>query len=509
MSHLEELLQGLQDTLATVTVSINRAKGALCRARNALVNVNTLPEEILRLIMLNAAQYTIAHKVRLSTICWRWRSICVSFPRLWAEFYACGFSPRSIQRSITLAQGQVLNVTVDMNMLSAATKSVLLRNRASIECMTLVLPHCPTTRAEWLQADFPLLRELYLQGTRRFYDDILPPLNQRQGRLRRAHMVNCRLPYSAQHYACLQELSICSDCPDDERRSGGQGDGLFLDALSGCHDIQQLSLYDVPMTVEECETRPKDHPLYPIRLPSLRSLRLSMALQKASAILTSIATSASSLRDLHVDLRGWDSARSWRRVEVDRESILSLPSPECLPALSRLHSLSMGYSQNISGQFARDGDPRPSHRSDALSITFAHDSDRETNELMEVAFGNFLDSMLRHNALQTLCHLRLQDFRPVDTLRILRATPALRTLTLLACVSPGELLRSLLDMRMDGDSVAPQLGTVVLAECHYSSKELDMLSEVSGTLAIRLEVQSLVAVMEDDLSGFPRIASTV
>ena len=500
MSHFEALLQGLQDTLHAVASSIHRAKGHLRRSRNALVNVNTLPDEILRLVFVNAAQTAITHKIRISTTCWHWRRICFAFPRLWAEFHAPGFSSALVTRSISLARCHPLTVIVDLNMLFGCTKSVLMHNRTSIDSMELIVSSNSSHTTDWLQTDFPRLRRLRIQGSRRFYDEILPSLNGRTGNLRHAHFVHCRLPYSAHHYNRFYTLSISSDCADDDRRSGGDGDGSLFDALSGCVDLQELSLCNAPMAITEVEAHPQSHPLYPIRLPRLQSLHLSMAVQKASIILAGLATSES-LQTIDLVLRSWDAARPERRVQIDKSLLLTLPSAECLPILSRLVTLSMHYAHGFAGKFAPCAEyGAPGHLkvpdSGAISIAFAHEDD-----LMETAFRNFLFSLLHHHGLSSLRALELQDFPLADTLRVLRAAPALETLTLsgsshtsshpTSLPTPGAVLTALTDARAGGDRLVPQLRTVVLLGSPPPEKEFVELSQASRRLAAQLELRAL------------------
>ncbi len=86
MGGLDELISDVAALLKSTTKSLTRTLRAVARRRNEFVNINSLPEEILRPIFLDATGDNMYHKFSIADTCVPWRNICIAFPGFWTDF---------------------------------------------------------------------------------------------------------------------------------------------------------------------------------------------------------------------------------------------------------------------------------------------------------------------------------------------------------------------------------------------------------------------------------------
>ncbi|TFK85929.1 hypothetical protein K466DRAFT_171937 [Polyporus arcularius HHB13444] len=116
MGGLDELIYDVAALLKSTTKSLTRTLRAVARRRNEFVNINSLPEEILRPIFLHASGDNMYHKFSIADTCVPWRNICIAFPGFWTDFEV----PHAYDvasRAFTIAEqaGLPLRLKIDWN----------------------------------------------------------------------------------------------------------------------------------------------------------------------------------------------------------------------------------------------------------------------------------------------------------------------------------------------------------------------------------------------------------
>ncbi|KAI1790355.1 hypothetical protein LXA43DRAFT_511405 [Ganoderma leucocontextum] len=473
----------MQAESATTNATINHVVSPLRRVRNALVNINTFPEELLRSIFVWFSGADVAEKTAIANTCLRWREVCLAFPDLWADFTAadgmCGLIDKALSRS------RGLPLTVSASYFDHHWPAVVLAlglHGDAIQSLSLCSESCGALNKifGW-QTSFPCLRELRLTsqpltGLIGMLDVEVLSGALHAGQLETMVLTNCRWPYAPDSYRGIKSLSlVCNTGTDDDiehfLRWSRRG---LCDALSGSPLLEDLTLHHPFMHFEEVLA--ENQLLPPVSLRSLRSLRVCMTVEKASALLSRLHTSADELETVVLILTPWRKLPGSRRPKPDRETLLFLPRPESLPMLTRLGSLSLSDGYRIFGARSEtlpeieDWDelvPDVPRCPPGLYIHF--DASDWRWSLMEKAFDNFLASILEHYVLDGLRTLRVRRFwDPEQVMSILRITPCIHTLILATHTQPDKVLQAIVDRREEGrggsELFLPELRVVRLTE---------------------------------------------
>ena len=99
-SVVAEIDARFEDTVADP--ALDGIRRELVILRNSLVNINTLPDEILRGIFLAASGPRVEEKLSLIQTCARWRAVCMGFAGYWTDIYI----PASISNARGLEIGR-------------------------------------------------------------------------------------------------------------------------------------------------------------------------------------------------------------------------------------------------------------------------------------------------------------------------------------------------------------------------------------------------------------------
>ncbi|KAI1790330.1 hypothetical protein LXA43DRAFT_1182549 [Ganoderma leucocontextum] len=489
--------QGVQESIEQVDAMLEQVS-RLRRSRNDLVPINKVPDDVLRNVFRYAGpalDFSLGSNARSET-------------------------PTRVYNAIIRARGMPLNVTVLLDQFKKIgceeALAPLVAHQASIRRLSLRFDsQWEGPGRLWMDADYALLEELRLHYAPLSGETFLQMLKGQHPHLRLVELV-----------------------PDSGRGSARE-DTTLLEALSGSPDLEELTLHNPYMSAAEVVARPDDRPGC-LSLPHLRSLRFDMAVEKASAILTRIATSDTELRVVEVVLHSWNtgsSKESGRGNTIEDAShldatLLSLPSETCLPMLTRIRSLSLSYACSIDGGFdpafcynhpVRPHAPASSKETndawcsdteldwEGLRMRFNSDeADRARGGLMARAFDNFLGSAFRYGAFDGVRTLRLELddslHRPGWPLgrieSVLRGTPDVHTLVLASgvdgiyrdpqstsCSAAVRILGQIAssgDSEGDGDShsaLVPHLECVTLVGCFFVRwPGLDEVANVLGEL---------------------------
>ncbi|KAH9935135.1 uncharacterized protein BXZ73DRAFT_100525 [Epithele typhae] len=159
---LEGLASQVESAYDIVSRAFSRANVELLRRRNALISINTLPLEILRPILLQAAGMDVDDKLAVAYTCFHWWKVCNAYAPFWSDFT---FPPSAIKarRLFSMAQnrGQLLHVIVP-GMLS-------IRTPAEAGYRDILVSHSDLVRnldvrdwpgVGWFEKTFPNLEEL-------------------------------------------------------------------------------------------------------------------------------------------------------------------------------------------------------------------------------------------------------------------------------------------------------------------------------------------------------------
>ncbi|KAI0740810.1 hypothetical protein C8Q76DRAFT_709081 [Earliella scabrosa] len=476
-----------EDTV--VGAALDGIRRELVILRNSLVNINTLPDEILRGIFLAASGPRVEEKLSLFQTCARWRAVCVGFAGYWTDIYI----PASIANAGGLAL--VLENTRDLPLSVEVSEYLVFQTQFD----KWVLPRAD--RVTRLKAPFhllrsyrtlfPALRNLQIEqlGEPQYANDTLSPELVLRGALKEVSLLRCRFPYSSASYRGIRVLSIVYK--KDDWISPTFGD--LAHVIRTCMDLEDLTLHHPPMSRSEViSARPSLE--CPISLLSLRRLDLRMQVYNLSAMLTRLETTEALTHVTLVALsptlaRGHDPA-DIGRGGAGRGSLLALPSSECLPMIAQADCLSIRnvLGNNPPGYYIPQPglDARAIRATSSLSIAFGHDG--RDDHIMQAASDNFVRSLLRHHPS---CSTRTLELRHAARYAsgLLRVTTNLRTLIIsenhigpivdaLALVKPWV-------SNADGDKSFAALDIIVSNCFFHQSCELDELAAPLGAIGAK------------------------
>ncbi len=117
VARVDSAIEGLYATVErmqakspTTNATLNRDLSLLHQAHNALVNINTFPEELLRTIFVWFSNTDISEKMRIANTCLRWRKVCLAFPDFWADFTAADGTCGLVDKALSHARGLPLTI---------------------------------------------------------------------------------------------------------------------------------------------------------------------------------------------------------------------------------------------------------------------------------------------------------------------------------------------------------------------------------------------------------------
>ncbi len=517
----------MQKARVATILSLDRAEGKLRRFRNSLINLNSLPDELLLSIFEHVCGRELEEKLNIIEVCGRWRDLCLAHPEFWADFNARPFPRNGIARAIKYSRTHPICVHIHYEDEKKARK-IIFANAQSIERLDVNV-HDPSGQRKnvWLDRNWPILRILEFQSfNSRGLDAIAPPMSGRADKLRALTLQEVRFPYSPQYYRNLRFLRLISECPDTDYRSSGPRDGPFFDALRGSPNLEVLMLKDPPMPVDVV-LLPRGAETQPVHLPRVRTLKLVMSTQKASLVLRHLKISPTALQSAEVITHRWctDPGADYGKTDtrpvhdIDKTLLLELPCPDNLPLLTRLQSLSIRFCdyQRVAGSldalddaFARWIGPYNRSTSAGYTVDMEHEPPLNFNieyrningtfydadTLTAQSFDNFIRSAFRHYApFEDMRVLRIDQGLSTEPLlaELPRTMPRLRTVMLHKCAAPGDVLNVFLavgsiSIGEDPDLLVPELSTVVLVKCELTVGDAAKLSETITRLGLRLVV---------------------
>ncbi|KAI1790334.1 hypothetical protein LXA43DRAFT_1182552 [Ganoderma leucocontextum] len=484
MLHLEALGDIIQDMCAIFSNSFIRAARMVRRRRNSLALVNSLPDEVLLPIFLEATHNHPHHKINILVTCTRWRDVCSSDSSFWGQFLVPS-STCHARRAIAAAQGRPLDITLDFKTWNSDIQNVVSQRADTV--WRLTAPRISLASKDtmgWLTSSFPALRELNLEsGTAYLWADcILPPSGgSRHETPWTLSLSNCRFPYQAQCYSGLRSLSLVYHAPPFAEKEESENDKHLLDVLRACPQLEHLALCHPPMSTYEALAAA---PPQPVPLHMLRRLRLRIHAQNVACLLEAIETSSETLSSVDIDLTdmkhwaGHELAWHKRLLDAPLTPFSSVPA-HSLPVLGCLDSYAIRYGRSVVGRgltrLRPSGQRAPTH----FRLTFPEPRSLDDVD-MRVAFDDFLAFLLSRKFLANVSRLRLQAFPSSEqALRILRGRAVLDVLSHIARTH-----------RHSTRPIARELEAVALAGCTVDEGTLAELVGAVGSL-VDLRVLSL------------------
>ena len=329
------MIAQIDASLHVLNSALNHAKYTLLRRRNAITNINTLPVEILRPILIDAAGLEVDKKIAIATTCSRWWDVCLAYPPFWSHFHI----PATAQRAhwifdLARRQGHPLHLTIPGKLAVRAPAEEALRGvlRTHADLIQTLDAH-DWPGSGWLEHIFPALAELRVTRPGYLMHDALLPWyagqQERAPHLRQATFVNCRLPYLPKCYASLRALSIVYPKDTDAALAGG--DRQFQEVLRACPDLEELEFVHAPHSFSLIHRA--SNATTPIPLLRLRYLKLDLDYYALTAFLAHIHTSRA-LTTVVLHANDITNRHGW--LDDLAPEVLTLPSPRCLPMLSHV-----------------------------------------------------------------------------------------------------------------------------------------------------------------------------
>ncbi|TBU37621.1 hypothetical protein BD309DRAFT_1023467 [Dichomitus squalens] len=419
-----------------VSKRFQRLLVSLHRYRNALVPINTLPDDVMLDIFREAAPRDVGHKHSILRTCTRWRHLSLSNTAFLTTL-KLPEDPRELGPILDAARQLVpepsLHLTIDWEdvrpSLVRSLRSTLSDNKSTMTKMTVSnLPRLYSQ--DWdsdsedydgsdaesedlgeleelslLEEFVPSLRALELrrsgQGLLRARDDcILPNVFGESGdkRLEVLILVNCRFPYTPRCYSGIRTLHIEFDSPPMRRRKKDrQWDGQFIDVLLTCPHLEHLVLRHVPMSLEEAIAH---RPLFSVPLMNLRILRVDLDVQRVGGLLRGINTSAENLRVVDITLGDLNCCntfnQSWTQA-ILRATLapFSRFTLESLPVLKQLELLTMLRGMAVHGRGPLRRDPSGMHTASPrfdLRLTLPSDGSERDSMDSDISGGPTVSS---------------------------------------------------------------------------------------------------------------------
>ena len=464
------------------------------RHRNSLALINSLPDEVLLPIFLEATHNHPHRKIDIFLTCSRWRDVCSSDSFFWSRFFVPS-SAGHAWRAIAAAQGRPLDLTVDFKTWNTDLQNVISQREATVQRLTARrVSLASKDTMSWLTSSFPALHELRLESGAAYNwgDCILPPRNSHwRGSYGTLSLLNCRFPYTARSYSGLRSLSIVYYAPPVSEKEDSPNDNNLVDVLRACPQLEYLTLCHPPISAHEVLAAPSPHP---VPLHALRSLRLQIHVQNIACLLEAIETSPDALSSIDIDLtdmKHWAGhERAWHKLLLDAPltPFSSIPA-HSLPMLGSLESFAMRYGRSVVGRGPLRLRPSGQNAPSNFRLTLPEPRSVE----MCSAFDDFLAFLLSRNFLANATHMRLESFMSSEhALGILRAAPGLTTLVIDARGArdhrmPVDVLSRI--ARTHRHSIRPislALEAVALAVCTVDEWALADLCEVVKSLDLRV-----------------------
>ncbi|KAI0700996.1 hypothetical protein C8T65DRAFT_741891 [Cerioporus squamosus] len=494
IDYLDSIVAQVDEAIYTLNAVLSHVRTTLRRHRNALVNINTLPDEILLPICIRATEHP-TWKSHVANTCSRWRSLCHSSPSYWTEF-TIPDTPGETHHALLAAAGLHLNLTIECRTFHADLRDILLEHRPRVRQLSVLSLSSSSRYPEWLlDWSWPELRKLYIDaGNAHCWLDRCIPLAQDGifDNVQELTLVNCRFPHITTHFLHLRKLSIEYDSPPMHTKYTSARDGPLYCVLTGCPGLEDLILRHPPVSAQEVlplpfTSNPRD---CPAPLLALRRIRLDMYVQTIGAVLENILTSPDTLSTIDIamtNMRYWAGSK-WNKELLQAGGALSMTSLNALPAVARIDTLSLRYGQHISGRASGSvhhfqpgvtsgGSWRPSASLPRLRVTFGAGA-KHDDDIMDLAFDRFLAMMIAQSCLSNVQHLELEGYRQYTAvIRILHATPRLKTLVLEGKAGPEVLAYIARRRAHSAEAFVPELQAVTLSRSVLSE---DFVERIPG-----------------------------
>lgn len=456
------------------------------RTRNALVDINTLPDELLCHIFSAAAEENI---VAIAAVCARWRRICLTTPVLWSNIMLSSQSPYGNALSLlALARtsGHTLGVTV------SESDTSITHSFCSVAHLVRRLTLQSWEGNDWFSGGFSRLHHLHVSS--RSHAIIPYPLEQQEP-LKTMALYKCRFPYTASCYTGLTTLEITFPLmTDDAYDPFLDSHKSILDVLEACPDLESLTL-QAAHVLNFREVIQLGHPSStsppPIPLLQLRCLNLHLYVYALHAFLGRIET-ASSLSQVHLAAYGTE-IHEFAHSSTIPQTFLSLDHSTCLPALSAMRSCTIRARRYYEDHFVMNLIEKKTPTDLSLGFFPALFS---SGEYMTAAWSNFFASAMGARSLCNLHTLYLDDCGPYGEgacffegerlAELLSAVPALRVLGVVV-TDPVKLLRNVVAVRKAQSppgGLIPELETVVIRG-HSVHEDVAALSMLLRELHVR------------------------
>ncbi|KAI0774955.1 hypothetical protein BD413DRAFT_611934 [Trametes elegans] len=238
------------------------------------------------------------------------------------------------------------------------------------------------------------------------------------------------------------------------------------------------------MSIAEALPNPSVPIGIPVPLLHLQTLNIEMHIQKVSSLLSTINTSPTALTFVNIVLAPWShgSLELPDHSSLSATTLLSLPSSQTLPMLTRMVSMSFYWGRVVTGR-----GPLPKHpEAEAAHIAIDFDNTYDEDDVMSTAYGNFVDSLAEHYTLDGLHGLRLKLFHPARVVPMLRIAPGLRKLVLNTTPVLETLRVSVAGRAETLYPLVPELEAIVFVKCVLTRDDVRTLPLILSQLDIRV-----------------------
>ncbi|KAI1790380.1 hypothetical protein LXA43DRAFT_512399 [Ganoderma leucocontextum] len=482
IAHVDWLRFQMVAALDCLAHTTDRASRTLGRLRNAYSAINTLPDDILRLIFSHAVTSDI---VPVASVCARWREVCLAAPEFWRylglannEWSTSDYNRTREFVHLACLAGHPLSVTLD----SAIADHRMAKLFRSVAHLVQDLEvRSWTISRDWFHYEFPRLESLSIEKDP-YYPPCIFALPTTYDKLTRFVLHGSMLgSYRAlRHYRNLTTLSLAYD--ERLNEDDLETDEPLSEVLGALPDLQCLKLHKAPMAPREVlslSRAPRSPSMPLIPLLRLRDLHLAMYPHDLSALLRHIQTSPDNLARFSVALNASQRELGWQpgspqRIAIET-SFFTSPLRHSLPALSMFESFTVAFSCGVL-PYSHDGaESRWGSLGTPATIRFHRpdyvesSSSPLTASSLQYAFDNLVGSILEQGPLLQVRTLAVQctpTMVPTATqmTRVLQCVPRIRTLVLdVDSLDTGRMIERLVQARQASSvQLVPDIQLIVL-----------------------------------------------